>query len=76
LGSKIETIGNLPTEYDSEILKWTNKIRADPKSFIPDIQAMINDYHGADRTVIRDGVSMHQVTREGTRPLTELISFL
>ena len=27
LGSRIEKIGNLPTEYDSEILKWTNKIR-------------------------------------------------
>ena len=37
---------------------------------------MISDYHGADRTVKRDGIAIHQVTREGTRPLEELISFL
>jgi len=65
-----------PTEYDVEMMKFTNLIRTDPKSFIPDLKNMLNKFNGLKRTVLTKKGSSVQSTKEGSKPVEELISFL
>ena len=57
-------------------MKYTNVIRTDPKSFVPDLKNMLNKFNGMKRTVINKKGSVVQNTKEGSKAVEELITFL
>jgi hypothetical protein len=65
-----------PTNYDVDMMKWTNLIRTEPKSFIPELKNMLNKFNGNKRTVVTTKGSSVQNTKEGKVAVEELISFL
>ena len=65
------TNGALQTDFDYELLYQHNKMRADPMSFIPDLEKMFEEYDG--------GMSRPDDiydSEEGGPAITELIDFL
>ena len=43
---KPEKVGS---DFDRELLKWHNKLRADPKAFIPDLEELSKAFTGKNR---------------------------
>ena len=64
------------TAFDDELLKWHNKLRTDPHSFIQELEAFNQTFNGKQVSVLIDKKNVTLVTNEGTKPVTELIEFL
>ena len=62
------------TDFDKEVHKWQNEMRTNPKSFIPDLQAMLPRFNGNMYT--RPGDPVLLATQEGAAAVQELIDFL
>ena len=43
---KPEEVGS---DFDRELFKWHNKLRADPKAFIPDLEELSKAFKGKNR---------------------------
>ena len=66
--------------FDKEFLAQHNKIRMDPKSFIPDLEVILKDFEHSANPLVRmikvGGRAVNLKTVEGDTPVKELIAFL
>ena len=62
------------SELDQAVFAETNKLRKDPRSFIPYLQTRLSNFR--DNTVWTPGVSCGETTNEGPAAVREAITFL
>ncbi len=60
-------------KLDKEILELLNKVRQDPKSFVPSLNKVLNQLDG--EVIKREGKSNIR-TNEGAKAVTEAIDYL
>lgn len=65
---------NVATPMDIQVFKWQNKMRTDPQSFIPDLEAMLPRFDGLTYNRPNNPVALS--TDEGAAVVQELIDYL
>ena len=61
------------SEIDHEVVEITNKLRTDPKSYIPELQVMIGQFDGL---ILRRPGKPDKTTKEGAAAVQEAMNYL